>query len=125
MSEIVYKELSYKLVGLAYEVYNSLGHSLKEKIYCDAYEELLKQEGITYVREFYFPLKIRGKTVAKGFFDYLIEGKIVLEFKVGGDKYIDAYRQIFDYIKSSDLKLGLIIRFTKDGVKVKRLANLY
>lgn len=125
MADLVYKDLSYKLVGLAFEVNCALGSGLKEKTYADAYEELLKEEKIKYQREFYFPLKIRGKIVSQKYFDFLIEDKIILEFKIGGDKFIDAYRQIFEYLKTSDLKLGIIIRFTRDGVKIKRIVNIY
>jgi len=32
---------------------------------------------------------------------------------------------LLDYLKGSNLKLGIIIRFTNDGVKVKRIPNIY
>ena len=125
MAEFIHKELSYKLVGLTYEVYNTLGFGLLEKVYGNSFEELLKKEGIPYQREVYCSLKIRDVVVAKRYFDFIIDGKIVLEFKVGGGKYYDAYRQLLDYLKSSDMKLGIIIRFTREGVKVKRIPNIY
>ena len=125
MEEIIYKELSFKLIGLAYEVYNCLGYGLKEKIYADAFEELLKKDNIKYEREHFYPIKLRGETIGKRYFDFLIKDLLILELKVGGDKYYDAYRQLRDYLKSSGLKLGIIIRFTKDCVKVKRIPNLY
>ncbi|HLC43526.1 MAG TPA: GxxExxY protein [Patescibacteria group bacterium] len=125
MEDFIYKELSFKLIGLAYEVYNCLGYGLKEKVYTDAFEKLLRKEGIEYRREYYYSLKVRDEIVGKRYFDFLIEGKLILEFKIGGDKYFDAYCQLLDYLKSTDLKLGIIVRFTKDGVKVKRIPNLY
>lgn len=38
MTEIIYKELSYKLIGLAYQVQNILGYGLKEATYKNAFE---------------------------------------------------------------------------------------
>jgi GxxExxY protein len=122
---LIYEELSYKIVGLAYEVYNSLGEGLKEESYKLAYSTLLEKENIAFIRELYHPLKIRGDIVAKKFFDFLIHDKIVIEFKVGDRGYRNAYVQLLDYLKNSKYKLGLIIRFTSDGVKIKRIANIY
>jgi len=122
---LIYKELSYKLVGLAYEVNNALGEGMREDIYKDAYAVLLDKEKIGYAREHYYPIKIRDSLFAKRFFDFLVDDKIIIEFKVGGKAYLNAYKQLLEYLKVSKYKLGLIIRFTPDGVKVKRIANIY
>lgn len=124
MEKLIYKELSYKLAGLAFEIYASLGGELKEKIYANAYEELLKRECIKYKRELYYPVKINNKAIGKNFFDFIVEEKIVIEIKRGTKNYVLACRQLNDYLKSSKLKLGLI-RFTKDGARIKRIVNLY
>lgn len=125
MTEVIYKELSYKIVGLAYEIFNVMGSGLKEKAYGNALEQLLKDERLNYQRELFYPIKLRNKVIGRNFFDFLIEEKIVLELKSGSDRYKEACTQLYQYLKSSDLKLGLIIRFTKDGVKTKRILNLY
>ena len=123
--KVIYKELSYKLVGLAYEVYNTLGEGLSEKVYQKAYSLLLDKEHIPYKKELYYKLKLRGDTIAERFFDFLIDGKVILEFKVSERAYFTAYRQLLEYLKITKYKLGLIIRFTKEGVKVKRIPNIY
>lgn len=125
MADLIYKELCYKIIGVTFEVHNSLGVGLKEKVYADALEVVFKEENIPYIREYYYSVKIRDKVVAKRYFDFIIEDKIVVEVKIGYDNYRDACNQIFEYLKSSGLKLGLIIRFTKDGVKTKRIPNIY
>jgi GxxExxY protein len=125
MTEIIYKELSYKVIGLAYEVFNTLGFGLKEKIYADSFEVLLQKESIRFARECHYQIKLRDVPVGNRYFDFLIDDKIIVELKVGGAKYYDAYNQLYDYLKSSGLKLGIIIRFTKDGVKTKRIPNIY
>lgn len=124
-TEFIYEDLSRKLIGLAYEVHNALGFGLKEKAYTDAFEELLKQEGLTYQRECYYPIKIREAVIGRRYFDFLVEGKIIVEFKVGSSKYYEAFNQLLEYLKHSNLKLGLILRLTQDGVKVKRIVNIY
>jgi len=123
--ELIYKELSYKICGLAFKVDNLLGYGLREKIYADGLEELLKQSMISYKREVYYPIKIGQKTLVRRLFDFLIDDKIIVEIKVGDREYKDCCYQLFEYLKISKLKLGLIIRFTRDGVKIKRIPNYY
>lgn len=125
MADLIYKELCFKVVGFAYEAFNSLGSGLKEKVYANAFEEILKQEKVEYKRELYYPLEIRDKVIAKKYFDFLIEDRLVVELKAGSLNYKEVCFQLLDYLKSSNLKLGLIIRFTQDGVRVKRIPNLY
>jgi len=123
--EFLYPELTYKLIGLAYKVDDLIGCGHNELLYCDAYEELLKQDDIKYAREVYCPLIINNKVIRKQYFDFLIENKVVIEFKKDDYQYREACSQLFKYLKSSKFRLGLIIRFTKSGVKIKRIPNLY
>lgn len=124
MADLVYKELSYRIIGIAFEIYNSLGSGLKEKDYALAFEEILKQEKIVYSRELCYPLKIRDKIIARNFFDFLVDDKVVVELKAGSKQYREACVQLFEYLKVSKIKLGIIIRFTSDGVKYKRIPNI-
>lgn len=124
MTDLIYKELCYKLTGLAFEIYLSIGGELKEKVYANALEELLKRENLVYKREVYYPIKINNKVIGKNYFDFLIDEKIVVELKKGSAGYLQACNQLSNYLKLSDLKLGLIIRFTKDGARAKRIVNI-
>lgn len=124
MAEIIYKDLSYKIIGIAFTVNNLIGAGLEEKVYQTAFEEILKQEKLVYEKERYFPITINEKIISKKYFDFVIENKIIVEIKTGIKDYRNVCSQIFHYLKMSKLKLGIIIRFTKDGVKVKRIPNL-
>ena len=124
MAEIVYKDLSYKIIGIAFRVNGLLGSGLEEKVYQNAFEEYLKEEKVVYERELYCTIKINEKIISKKYFDFLIDEKIIVEIKTGVRDYRDACSQVFHYLKMSKLRLGLLIRFTKDGVKVKRIPNI-
>ena len=125
MADLIYKELSYLINGLAYKIDNEIGYGFDEKIYADALEELLKKNNREYQREVYYPIKIDDKVIAKRFIDFLIERNIVIELKQGEKEYRKACDQIFQYLRINKLKLGIIIRFTKDGVRIKRIPNFY
>ena len=123
MADIIYKELSYKICGLAFEVYKNLGYGLREKVYGNAFELLLKREGLRYKREIYYPVKIEGQIIAKNYFDFFVEDKVMIELKCGEKDYYQAYDQLKNYLRLSKLQLGLIIRFTNKKVEVKRILN--
>ncbi|PIS07452.1 GxxExxY protein [Candidatus Berkelbacteria bacterium CG10_big_fil_rev_8_21_14_0_10_43_13] len=124
MTDIVYRELSYKLNGIAFTIFKELGPGLREKIYADAFEIALKDAGISYKREIRYPVFFKGKKITYQSLDLLVDDKIVIELKSGEREYFEAFDQLLNYLKLSKLKLGLIIRFTKKGAVIRRIVNL-
>jgi len=123
-SDIIYPELSYKIVGILFNVYNELGYGFHEKYYQRALSAAFKSEKIKFKEQVYFPLLFQGKIIGKFFFDFLIDDIIILEIKKDGifsKRYID---QVNNYLKSSGLKLALLVNFGRDGIKFKRLVNI-
>lgn len=57
------------------------------------------------------------------FLDFLIDDKIAVEIKVRREIYEIDWIQLLNYLKANSLKVGLLIVFTKYGVKIKRVAN--
>lgn len=124
METLIYKDLSYKINGLAFKIDNQIGFGQSEKVYCDALEKLFIKENIPYKRELYAPIKIDGELVAKRYFDFLVDDKIIVEVKVGDYSFKEVCSQLFRYLKQEDVKLGLIIRFNRTGVSIKRIPNI-
>lgn len=125
MAELIYKELSYQLTGFAFEIDNLVGYGQDEKTYSDAFEVLLKKNKINYQRELYFPITIEDKLLKKCFFDFLVDDKIIVELKANDINFKQVCAQVFKYLKASDKKLGLVYRFSKSGVRTKRIPNYY
>lgn len=124
MAELIYKELSYELVGFAYDIDNSIGYGHQEKVYGDAFANLLSKSNLEYEREKYVPIKIAENLISKRYVDFLIDGKVIIELKTGNFQYKAVFNQMNQYLIALDLKLGLIIRFSKTGVQVKRVLNI-
>ena len=125
VKEVIYPELSYKIVGCAYEVYNSLGKGYPEKYYQKALAIEFKSKGILFREQVHYPLTFKNELVGRSYFDFLIEDKIILEIKRGTHFSQGHFDQIIRYLKVSDLKLGLLINFGNEGVQTKRILNLY
>lgn len=119
----VYADLTYKLIGLAYKIYKNLGYGLQEKYYQRAYAEELKRENYNFDQERKISIKYYDKIIGRYFVDFVVDKKIVIEFKVGTEFYETYIKQVLAYLKTANLKLGLIILITKNGVKCKRIIN--
>jgi len=121
--DLIYPELSYQLVGLAYNVFNELGHGHLEKIYQKAYAKELKEAGIVFKEQAPNQVIYKEEVIGNNYLDFLIEEKVIIELKRSdfySKKYID---QVSNYIKVSNLKLAILINFTTNGVRIKRIVN--
>ena len=123
-NKIVYHDLSYRLVGLMFKVYNNLGYGLQEKYYQRAFREELEKTGLIYQRELSCPINYNGKNIGRYYLDFLIENKIVIELKVARDFYARHLKQVLSYLKKTKLKLGIVAIFTSEGLKYKRVLNI-
>ena len=121
--DLVYPELSYKLVGYAYEVFNELGYGHPEKVYQRAFAILLKQNNHAFQEQKYYALTFRGEIVGKGFLDFEVEEKVVVELKKNGLYSGKNIQQVMEYLISNKRKLAILINFTAQGVRTKRLIN--
>lgn len=123
--DLIYPNLSYKIVGIMYDVYNEIGYGHKEKYYQQAVAVALKNSNIEYREQVFTSLIYKNEKVGKYFLDFLIDNKIVLELKVGSIFKKQNINQIYSYLKSNNLKLGIIVNFTRNEVKYKRILNIH
>ncbi len=122
--DLLYPELSYQLIGCAYDVFNELGFGHHEKYYQRAYCESLKSKNIPFKGQLYFPLKFKDKIIGKMFFDFLIDEKVIIELKNDNRFSKQHVDQVLEYLRTSKLKLAILINFTKDSVVYKRIVNI-
>jgi len=72
---ILYKELSYKVIGLAMKVHSGLGHGFLEKVYERALMVLLRRENIAAVQQAPITVSFEGEAVGDYYADILVENK--------------------------------------------------
>lgn len=122
-SKLIYPKTSYRIIGIAFKVYNLLGPRHQEKVYQKSFKILLKKENLDFQENLYSPILVNNQIVGKYFLDFLIQGRIVVELKVGNKIYKRDYLQVRSYLNQKKLRLGIIILFSPDGVKYKRIIN--
>lgn len=122
--DLVYYDECYKIIGVVMDVYNELGYGYEEKTYQKATAMALKTAGFKFTEQLYAPVLFEKKVIGKNFFDFLIEGIIVLEIKKG-DHFSNAHiKQVSQYLIAKKLKLGLLVYFAPRGIHYKRIVNL-
>lgn len=122
-NDLVYSELSYKIVGIAFKIYNSLGYGHKEKYYQRAFANELKNQELPFVREKTIKLVYENSCIGKYILDFVIDDKIVVELKIFDEKSNVHLKQVLQYLKAAEKKLAILINFTKQGVIYKRVIN--
>ncbi len=121
MEGYLYNKLTYKLIGLGYNVFNNLKYGYQEKYYQRAYEMELKNNKINYSKEHKIKINYQGKIIGRYFIDFLVENKIVVELKVAYNFHEKHIAQVLAYMRAKQIRIGLILLFTKQGLKIKRL----
>jgi len=124
-SDILYPELSYQIIGILFDVFSNLGHGYREIQYQKAIQIGLDSSGIAYKRELPVRINYKGRFLTTNYIDFLIEDKIILEIKQGGHFSKKDFEQTYNYLKVTSLKLGIVARFTRSGLKFQRVVNLY
>ena len=122
MSELIYKEEAYEIVGICMEVHNELGPGLLEIIYKDAIEWETDSRFIPYEREKEYPVYYKTHLLRRKFnADFVVYDKIILEVKAKESISNEDIAQTINYLKLSGCKLGLLINFGRSKLEVKRL----
>lgn len=123
-NDILFPELSYKIIGSAFDVFNSLGSGHSEKYYQRALAIAFSNNNIKFQEQVFCPLRFANKIIGKNFIDFVVEDKIVVEIKKNEKFSKNRIDQILGYLKTSGLKLGILINFGKEGVLFRRIVNL-
>ncbi|HUH74596.1 MAG TPA: GxxExxY protein [Chitinophagales bacterium] len=114
-------DISYKIRGAIFEVYNSLGAGLLESVYVAAIEWELTNQGLQVRREIPIPVHYKDVKLDLGFrLDLLVENKVIIEVKSVENLAEVHHKQVLTYLKITELKLGILVNFNvaniKDGI---------
>ena len=123
MTNLLYKQEVYDIVGICMDVYNTLGFGFLEVVYKDAMEIEFIENEKEHQREKGFPILYKGRKLKRTFnADFMLFEKIILEVKTTADGIQDdIIAQTLNYLKASSLRVGLIINFGKRKLDYKRV----
>lgn len=124
MEKVIYKKLSYEIVGAVFEVFRELGYGYKERYYEDAIAKEFIRRNIKFKRQIQYDLQYKGEKIGVHQLDFLIEDRIIVELKRGDYFSKNNMEQVIQYLKTSGLKLAILVNITSKGAKFKRVLNI-
>ena len=122
-SDFLHHELTRKIIGAAMEVHRVLGAGFVESVYEESLAIEFGLRKIPYERQKPIDVIYKGR-VAKHFIcDFIVYGKIIVELKAIKEISDIEQAQVLNYLKSSELNLGLLLNFGSSSLEVKRLID--
>ena len=119
-------EVSYKIRGAIFKVYNTLGPGLLESVYEEALAYQLEKDGLKVERQVSVPVYYDGCLLGNNLrLDLLIEGKVLVEIKSVQEMRNVFFKQTRTYLRLASLKLGLLVNFSTDDIlsEIYRIPN--
>ncbi len=125
MSEdYLYSELTELIIKCFYKVYNKLGYGFLEKVYENAFKIELENSGLSVERQLPIKVYYERQIVGDYFADLVVENKIILELKAAESLCEEHEFQLINYLKATNLEVGLLLNFgKKPEVKRKIFTN--
>jgi len=121
---VIYKELSYQIVGALFDVHNEIGDGHRELVYQKAIAKAFSEREIEFKREVHCSVEYKNEKVGSYYLDFLVDNKIILEIKKDYRFKTFDYKQLKNYLNVMNLELGMMVAFSPQGVKFERVLNI-
>lgn len=105
------QEVTQSIIGAFFTVYNTLGYGFRESVYMAALERELIARGHTVAREVQLRVFYKGDRIARQRIDMLVDGKVIVELKATELLPPNATRQLENYLRGSQIEVGLLLHF--------------
>ena len=110
--EIFFKEESYKIIGACFEVYNEKGNGFLEAVYQECLRLEFALQNIPFIEKPKLELEYKENKLEQTYQpDFLCYDKIILELKAAKQITDEHRAQVFNYLKSTQKKLGILVNF--------------
>ena len=113
-------EITQKIIGVFYEVYNELGHGFLESVYHRSLVLALQSVGLNVSSRVDIPVWFRGSEVGHFQADILVEQCVLLELKAARALESAHRAQLLNYLRATEIEVGLLLNFGEKP-EVKRL----
>jgi len=117
------EEITYKIIGCAMKVHNTLGNGFQEVIYqrCLAIE--LERAGLSFEREKEQVIFYDGINVGTRRADFIVEDSIPVELKALIELEDVHLAQAKNYVVAYNFNVGLLINFGSVSLQYKKVFN--
>ena len=118
-----FKQECYKIIGCAMKVHSELGSGFLEAVYQEALSIMFRNEKIPFEKEKLLEIEFLGQKLNKKYIaDFICFDEIIIETKAVKELNNVHIAQVFNYLKATNKKLGLLINFGAESLEYKRIA---
>ncbi len=104
-------DITQKIIGVFYEVYNELGHGFLESVYEKSLEIAISSMGPKVCRQIEIPVWFRGHQVGDFSADMLVENSVLIELKAARALDSAHSAQLLNYLRATEIEVGLLLNF--------------
>lgn len=122
MSDYLYEDDTYKIIGALIEVHKNLGKGFSEIVYKDAFEYELKKIDFSFEREKEYLVHYKDIILNHKFYaDFVVLDKIIIEIKSTESLHEKHISQCLNYLNVSGHRLAILVNFNKTSLEYKRI----
>jgi len=122
-NDLLYSELTRKIIGAAMEVHRILGAGFVESVYEEALAIEFDLRKIPYERQKPIAVLYKDRLAKQFVCDFVVYDKIIVELKAVRKISDIETAQVLNYLKGTGLNLGLLFNFGASSLEYKRLIN--
>jgi GxxExxY protein len=109
--ELFDERITHSVIGAFFEVYNTLGYGFLEHLYARAMERELRSRGHRVGREVLVRVIYKGSELGVQRLDLIVDDRVVVETKASKELHGSAARQLYNYLRATNLRVGLLLHF--------------
>jgi GxxExxY protein len=110
-ADLLHADLTERIIGEFFNVYNALGHGFVEPVYEEATVIALRDAGLQVDRQVPTLVYFRGKSIATFKVDLVVESSVVLELKASRSISPAPEAQLINYLRATRFEVGLLLNF--------------
>lgn len=123
-TQLPHFDLTGSILNCCFEVMKELGPGFLENIYKNALLIAMKQKGLNVEVERSFEVVFRGNMIGRYRADLIVEQTVIVELKCCESLVKEHQAQLFNYLKVSQLSIGLLVNFRRGKLEWKRLQSI-
>jgi GxxExxY protein len=120
-SKLLHSDLTEKILGVYYDVYNEVGHGFLESVYANCMYLALTVAGVSVRREVPVPVYFRGQDVGQFKADLVVNGCVLIELKAVQNLDRSHEAQVMNYLRATELEVGLLLNFGGSKPQFRRI----
>jgi GxxExxY protein len=118
---LLHSDLTDKIIGIYYDVYNEVGHGFLESVYSNCMHRALTEAGLSAQREVSIPVFFRGWNVGLFKADLVVNDLILVELKAVQTLERSHQAQVMNYLRATEVEVALLLNFGASKPEFRRI----